>query len=318
VVTAGVQTWGTALPRLREFWSCAEDLGYHRITYGDGLWPWSHDGWSVLGALAVLTRRCRIGPAVTYCFGPTARHPSWLAKASVTVDHLSGGRLDLRLGIGAESRPAADLWLSHGIDYPEARHRVACLAEGIEVIRGLWAGSPVDFAGDFFSLKGATLEPRPLQVPAPPVWVAAMGARALRVAARWGDGWEASYLSPAGFARKWAELRALVEDAGREPVRMRRSVEVDVVIGRDAGAAEEARRRFCRSRGIRPDHPLMETALVGGPGTVLGRIAEYEAAGVTDLMCAFADFPGLEMLTLFAREILPSLSRGRGAIPELS
>ncbi len=307
MVTVGVQTWGTALPRLKEFWACAEEWGYHRIIYGDGLWPWTHDGWTMLGALAVLTRRCRIGPAVTYCFGPSARHPSWLAKASVTVDHLSNGRLDVRLGIGAESRPAADFWLSHGIDYPEAEDRVACLAEGIEIIKGLWTAGPVDFAGEFFSLKGATLEPRPIQ--APPIWVAAMGARALQITARWADGWEASYLTPAAFARKWAELQALLEGAGREPGRMRRSVEVDVVIGRDAGAAEEARQRFCRSRGIPPDHPLVDTALVGEPGAVLRRIAEYEAAGVTDLMCAFADFPGLEMLTLFAQEILPSLRR---------
>ena len=80
---------------------------------------------------------------------------------------------------------------------------------------------------------------------------------------------------------------------------MRRSVEVDVVIGRDAGAVEEARHRFCIGRGIPPDHPLLDTALVGEPGAVLRRIAEYKAAGVTDLMCAFADFPGFEMLTVF-------------------
>jgi len=88
-------------------------------------------------------------------------------------------------------------------------------------------------------------------------------------------------------------------------------VELDVVIGRDARATEEARQRFCLGRDIPRDHPLLDTALVGEPGTVLRRIADYEAAGVTDLMCAFADFPGLEMLTLFAQEILPSLRRCR-------
>jgi alkanesulfonate monooxygenase SsuD/methylene tetrahydromethanopterin reductase-like flavin-dependent oxidoreductase (luciferase family) len=149
MMTVGVQTWGIALPRLREYWARAEGLGYHRITYGDGLWPWTHDGWTMLGALAVLTRSCRIGPAVTYCFGPSARHPSWLAKASATVDHLSAGRLDLRLAVGADDRSAADVWLSHGIDYPEAGDRVKCLAEGIEVIKALWAGGPVDFTGEF-------------------------------------------------------------------------------------------------------------------------------------------------------------------------
>jgi alkanesulfonate monooxygenase SsuD/methylene tetrahydromethanopterin reductase-like flavin-dependent oxidoreductase (luciferase family) len=309
MMTVGIQTWGIALPRLKEYWARAEDLGYHRITYGDGLWPWTHDGWTMLGALAVLTRNCRIGPAVTYCFGQSARHPSWLAKASVTVDHLSGGRLDLRLGAGSGDSAAAQAWLAHGIDYPEGRDRVACLAEGIEVIKALWTGSPVDLTGEFFSLKDARLEPRPLQASAPPIWVAAMGARALGVAARRAEGWEASYLAPPAFAGKWTELQALMKREGRKPETMRRSVEVDVVIGREDAAVDGARQRFCRQRGITPDHPLLETALVGTPDAVLRRIAQYEAAGATDLMCAFADFPHLDMLTLFARDVLPALGR---------
>jgi alkanesulfonate monooxygenase SsuD/methylene tetrahydromethanopterin reductase-like flavin-dependent oxidoreductase (luciferase family) len=227
----------------------------------------------------------------------------------MTVDHLSGGRLDLRLAVGAGDRSVADFWLSHGIDYPGAGDRVECLAEGIEIIKSLWAGKRVDFGGKFFSLKGAILEPRPIQFPSPPIWVAAMDVRALKVAARWAEGWEASYITPEGFAEKRERLQALLASEGRDNAVMRRSVEVDVVIGRDEGAAQEAGRRFCQSRGIASDDPLLDTALVGEPKAVLRRIAKYEAAGVTDLMCSFADFPDLEMLTLFAEEVLPSLRR---------
>ena len=56
----------------------------------------------MLGALAAQTRRVRIGPAVTYAVYPSSHHPSWLAKRATTVDHLSNGRLDLRLGVGDE------------------------------------------------------------------------------------------------------------------------------------------------------------------------------------------------------------------------
>jgi alkanesulfonate monooxygenase SsuD/methylene tetrahydromethanopterin reductase-like flavin-dependent oxidoreductase (luciferase family) len=308
MLTVGIQTWGVALPRLKEYWAWGEELGYDRITYGDGLWPWTHDGWTMLGALAVLTRRCRIGPAVTYCFGRSARHPSWLAKAAVTVDHLSGGRLDLRLGVGSDDRAAALAWLAHGIDYPTARDRVDCLAEGIRVIKALCSGRAVDFGGEFFTLKGARLEPGPLQA-ALPVWVAAMGPGALRVAARWAEGWEASYLTPQAFAGKRAELETLVKREGRKPEAMHRSVEVDVVIGASDKTVGEARERFCQQRGIGTDHRLLETALIGTPDAVLQRIAQYEAAGATDLMCAFADFPDREMLTLFGGEVLPVLRR---------
>ncbi len=102
MLAIGVQTWGTDVAALRHYWTVADELGYARITYGDGLGGWTHDGWTMLGALAGLTRRARIGPAVTYAFDASSHHPSWLAKRAVTVDHLSGGRLDLRLAVGAE------------------------------------------------------------------------------------------------------------------------------------------------------------------------------------------------------------------------
>ena len=77
VISVGVQTWGTDVVALRRYWQMADDLGYARVTYGDGLWGWTHDGWTMLGALAGLTRRTRLGPAVTSCFEPSSHHPSF-------------------------------------------------------------------------------------------------------------------------------------------------------------------------------------------------------------------------------------------------
>lgn len=307
MISVGVQTWGTDLAALRRYWAAAESLGYQRLTCGDGLWAWTHDGWTMLGALAILTRRVRIGPAVTYCFDASSHHPSWLAKAAVTVDHLSNGRLDLRLGVGAEDPGAAEFWQSHGIPYPEAGERVEILAEGIQLVKALWAGEPVEFHGRFFHMKGATLVPRPVQLPHPPVWLAAMGSRALGVAAQHADGWEASYLAPGAFAEKVEQLRMFLAREGREPKALRCSVEVDVILGQDSAEARSWRDRYCRARGIPPDHQLLDTALVGESSAVLERIAQYRAAGVTDLMCAFADFPETGMLARFAEQVLPEL-----------
>src|SRR5262249_35231533 len=138
MLAIGVQTWGTDVAALRRYWKIADELGYARITYGDGLGEWTHDGWTMLGALATLTRRARIGPAVTYAFDASSHHPSWLAKRAVAVDHLSDGRLDLRLAVGAEDEAAARGWSSFGIRYPPAGERIETLAETIQVIRGLW------------------------------------------------------------------------------------------------------------------------------------------------------------------------------------
>src|SRR4030095_12765219 len=117
VIALGVQTWSTAVAALERFWRLADDRGYARITYGDGLWGFTHDGWTMLGALSLVPRQARIGPAVTYAFDPASHHPSWLAKRAVTVDHLSRGRLDLRLALGAQGSATA----AGGGGHPRAR-----------------------------------------------------------------------------------------------------------------------------------------------------------------------------------------------------
>ena len=84
MLSVGVQAWGTNVTALERYWKAADDLGYARITYGDGLADSTHDGWTMLGALAVLTRRARIGPAVTYEEN-AGRPPRWRGGASTVT-----------------------------------------------------------------------------------------------------------------------------------------------------------------------------------------------------------------------------------------
>ncbi len=307
VLTLGVQTWGTDVAALQQYWAAIEALGYDRVVYGDGLWPWTYDGWTMLGALAAHTRRVRIGPAVTYAVDPSSHHPSWLAKRATTVDHLSNGRLDLRLGIGAEDNATRKLWQSHGIPYPPRAERVARLAEAVEVIRALWQGGPVDRRGRFGDLSSALGGPPPVQLPGPPVWIAAMSKRALALVARQADGWEASYLPPAEFAERWRRLRRLLAAERRDPESVRRSIEVDVVLGRSLPDAALALGRFCAARGIDRHHALVATALTGDATAVQQAARAYEGAGATDLLLGFADFPATGMLEAFAATVAPAL-----------
>jgi alkanesulfonate monooxygenase SsuD/methylene tetrahydromethanopterin reductase-like flavin-dependent oxidoreductase (luciferase family) len=307
VLTLGVQTWGTDVAALRRYWAAAEALGYDRVVYGDGLWPWTCDGWTMLGALAAQTRRVRIGPAVTYAVDPSSHHPSWLAKRATTVDHLSSGRLDLRLGIGANDDATRDLWQSHGVRYPSRAERLDRLAEAVEVIRALWQGEPVERHGRFGHLVGAVGGPPPVQRPGPPVWIAAMREPALALVARLADGWEASYLSPTEFARRWRQLRRLLAAERRDPESIRRSIEVDVVLGRSVADATRALGRFCAARGIDEHHRLVATLLAGDATAVQQTATAYESAGATDLLLGFADFPDTGMLEAFAATVTPVL-----------
>jgi alkanesulfonate monooxygenase SsuD/methylene tetrahydromethanopterin reductase-like flavin-dependent oxidoreductase (luciferase family) len=231
----------------------------------------------MLGALAVQTRRARIGPAVTYAFSDTAHHPSWLAKRAVAVDHLSDGRLDLRLAVGAEDDDAARLWAAHGIRYPAAGERLVTLERSIGLMRDLWR-------------TRAGFEP--VQQPGPPVWIAAMGPRALALTARCADGWEASYVTPAEFASRSRQVH--------ERVRAR-SIELDAIAIKDGDAVAPHAERFRDARGLAPGHALLDTVLAGDGPALVARMAEYERAGATDLMLGFADFPSTAMLETFAR-----------------
>jgi alkanesulfonate monooxygenase len=304
LLTVGVQTWGTDVRALERYWKAADELGYARITYGDGLGAWTHDGWTMLGALAALTRRARIGPAVTYAFDPAAHHPSWLAKRALAVDHLSGGRLDVRVAVGAEDAAAAQGWAAHGIAYPAAGKRLDILEETLRVVRGLWQ-TPEGFAhsGAYYELRGAGLGARPVQRGGPPIWIAAMGPRALALAARCADGWEASYVTPDDFAARWQRLSALLRSEGREAGPFLRSVELDAIVTETRGAVEPLIERFRIARGIARGHPLLDTVLAGDAAALRERMASYESAGATDLMLGFTDFPCTTMLETFATAV---------------
>jgi len=312
VLSVGVQTWSTDVSALRRYWAAAEQLGYDRLTYGDGLWAWTHDGWTMLGALAAITSTVRIGPAVTYAFDVASHHPSWLAKRAVTVDHLSGGRLDLRLAVGAEGPEIAPWWRSHGIPYPARAERVARLEDVIAIMRAFWRGERATRSGGFITLDDASLQPRPLQQPGPPVWIAAMSPAALGLAARVADGWEASYVTSAGFSARWERLQTMLTARGRAPESIRRSVELDVVLGHSHRHAMEALERFRAGRGLAPDHPLLGTVLAGSADVVGESVARYQSAGVTDLMLGFSDFPATTMLETFAERVLPHVDSSRG------
>ena len=164
----------------------AEEAGW------DGYFLWDHvfagpafpvpmvDPWALLGAVSVRTEKIKVGTAIT----PLARRrPQKVARETVTVDHLSGGRMVLGVGLG---NPPADEYGAFGelADPPAIGAR---LDEALEVIRGLWSGEPFDHEGRFFTVRAAQFLPTPVQQPRIPVWVAAQVHRhaPLARAARW-------------------------------------------------------------------------------------------------------------------------------------
>jgi F420-dependent oxidoreductase-like protein len=207
-------SWDELVARAR----LAEDAGldgvwvfdHFEALYGDPTGP-SLEAWTLLAGLARETSRVRLGTLVT---GMTHRHPSVLAAQVVTVDHLSGGRVECAIGAAWNEPEHREL----GIAFPSASERLDRLEEGVQVLRLLFTEDAVAFEGRYHRLEGATYRPRPVQQPHPPIWVGGNGRRrTLPIVGRYADAWH-------GWAADAAELRAMnviidraAEQAGRDP-----------------------------------------------------------------------------------------------------
>ncbi|WIV56469.1 LLM class flavin-dependent oxidoreductase [Amycolatopsis nalaikhensis] len=213
---------------LRRTWAIADDAGF------DGCWVFDHlapmgrdrtgdvfDGWSLLAAMAEATRRVRIGCLVS---GTTNRHPGTFAKIAATVDHLSGGRLDVGLGAGGDALTDAMM----GTPTPSPVERVERLAETCEILRLLWTRPKTDFPGRHYTLTGAVSDPKPVQ-PKPPLWLGSSGEkRGLRVVAEHADVWLNAALPGTEIPelqRLSAVLDAHCAAVGRDPAEIRRAVQ---------------------------------------------------------------------------------------------
>ncbi len=158
----------------------------------DGFFIWDHilygmsqrspmvDPWVALAGIAMSTRRIRIGTSVT----PVARRRPWkLARETITLDHLSKGRLTLAVGLGEP--PGAEF--AHFGEDPDPKIRAAKLDEGLEILVGLWSGKPFSFQGEQYQIEKTVFRPAAYQSPRIPIWVGGFWPNKgpFRRAARW-------------------------------------------------------------------------------------------------------------------------------------
>ena len=185
--------FGIDVPNFGEFSNpqTLGELAYEAEHSGwDGFFIWDHialemrepmcDPWIALTAVAMRTRRINIGPMVT----PIPRRRPWkLARETVSLDHLSNGRLILGVGLG---NPPDTEYERFGED-GDAIVRAQKLDEGLDVLAGLWSGEQFSYLGTHYQVTETVFLPRPVQSPRIPVWVASMSRnkRPLRRAARW-------------------------------------------------------------------------------------------------------------------------------------
>ena len=208
--------------------------GYRNL---GGTW---FDGWTVLAVMAKETTRIRIGTLVS---NPVLRPPALLAKETLTIDHLSEGRLELGIGTGIEPLDHATM----GLDYWSPQERVARFSEYVEVVDGLMRSPSRAYAfeGRYYRTREAAMGPPPIQQPRPPITVGGQSPTVLRVAAERADCWNTA--GPLGVGmdeilettrQQNERLDEMCVAFGREPTELRRSLFMVGVL--DAWASPEA------------------------------------------------------------------------------
>ena len=171
------------------------------------------EGWSMLAAMAVATKRIRIGCQVT---GMPYRHPSVLANIAATVDVISGGRLDVGLGAGWNQTESDML----GITLPPLKERFDRFDEGVEmIVKLLTVDEPIaNFTGAYYSLNDARCEPKPVQRPHPPIAIGGNGpTRTLRTVAKWAQHWNSLSDGPETWKKNHETLLQRCAEVGRDP-----------------------------------------------------------------------------------------------------
>jgi F420-dependent oxidoreductase-like protein len=266
----------------------------------------SLDAWATLSALAAVTERIRLGTMVSPV---TFRHPANLSRTVATVDHVSGGRVELGMGAG---------WMelehvSNGFPFGEAAWRVSLLREQLEIVVRQWTEDEFSFEGEHYRLEASRALPKPLQRPHPPLIVGGGGKRGtVEPAVRWADEYDTTFASPEDIRGLRSKLDAACERAGREqPLRL--SLMTTTVVGDDEAELRDRVRSFL-DRVERPDDPdewLAErrgARLVGTVEEVLELLGRYGEAGLDGAYLQHLDHGDLDMVRLIGAKIVPAVA----------
>jgi probable F420-dependent oxidoreductase len=256
---------------------------------------------TLLSVVAGATSRLKFGTnAVVLPF----RDPITFARQCATLDHLSDGRFLPTVAIGAGNAPE---WEATG---RSPKGRGARADEALEVITRLWSQEAADFEGEFFSLKGATINPRPKQQPLP-LWLGGASEAAVRRTARFGSGWLAPLQSPAEAGNTVCAIREESKRIGRPIPDDHYGATIVFRIGKppeDAANASSDSSAPVSDRLAQYRDRLEQIQAIGDASIVLDRLREFRAAGITKFIAIPLARNAKEMMEqcrLLDAEVLP-------------
>lgn len=273
---------------------------WHGIWYADHFMPNTEDGttvsgqvnecWSMIAAMAAITKRLRIGSLVS---PTTFRHPAILANSAASIDQISAGRLILGIGAGWQVNEHR----AYGVDMLEPGARVDRFEEAIGIIARLLNTQRTTVHGRHFHLDDAPCEPKPVQTPLP-ILVGTGGPRMTAITARHAHEWN-TWGTPETASERIAVLHHACERIGRDPRTIRCSVQAMFFVVDDPGRAE----RLARTAPV-------DRAVIGSLDRIGERIESYIDAGfdeviIPDFTLGSTPEARREMYQRFAENVLP-------------
>jgi F420-dependent oxidoreductase-like protein len=292
---------GLTWSRWQKIARLVEDLGFvglfrsDHFTNSDSPDLESLELWTSLTWLAGNTERLEFGPLVTpFSF----RHPVHTARMAAAVDDLSHGRLVLGLGAGWQDREHR----LYGFDLLKPKPRFDRLEEGLEVVtRLLRSDDPVTFDGQYYQLRSAILLPRPQRPGGPRILIGGNGIkRTLSYVVRYASEWNCVSLPPDKFAGLNRRLDEMLQEAGREPRSVRRSMMTGCVYGKDDATLQQK----LTSRGRTLQELRQRGIVTGNASAVKEQLRALEEAGLQRIMLQWLDLDDLESLEALAKHIV--------------
>jgi F420-dependent oxidoreductase-like protein len=252
------------------------------------------EGWTILSALAAVTRRIRLATLVSSVH---YRNPALLAKIAAGVDQISRGRLTFGIGAGWFETE----YRQYGWEFPpRPAVRIRQMEEAVRLILGMWTEKRTTFQGKHFQVQDAILEPKPVQKPHPPVMIGGGGEQlTLRAVARLANACNVGG-APDVVRHKYEVLRRHCDAEGRNYNDIERTNVTAFVLARDEAALAAKRRRL--------EVPEQFYGFAGTVSQVIDRIGQYQDAGV-QLLISSAYKNDAETLELLAADVMPRFAR---------
>ncbi len=257
------------------------------------------EAWSVMAGLAAATGRIRLGQM---CTCNSYRPPAYMAKVATTIDVMSGGRLEFSIGAGWYEHE----YLAYGYPFPSGGTRIAQLNEAVQIIKKMWLEEEATFTGEHFAIAGAINQPKPIQKPHPPLWIAGGGEKkTLRVVAEHAD-YSNFGADPEVFAHKSAVLEGHCEAIGRDFAEIGRTAIHHVVLGATDADVDRKVKRIARDARVDEDR-IRSSFQCGTAEPIIEKLGKLRDLGCVHVQVFFPDSVWGDGLTRFAAEVIPAV-----------